>query len=119
MRGIASYKRSRNKTVPQERVLVLLLETAEVKLLQAADLQAQGRKASKELAHARSILFELMAALDPEPNAELVGQLQNLYAWSIQELVAVNREPDADRVRGVLRVISELREAFSHAADAA
>lgn len=119
MRGLARYRTQRVQTAGPERVLIMLLDTAHLKLEVAADAQRQGDRAIEELGHARAILLELLAALDDDAAPELTTDLRALYQWMIRELIGTSRVPDADRVDGVRRVLVTLRDGFNQAAEAA
>ncbi len=115
MHGIASYRSRRVETAsPAQTVLLLLQEIARRVELGATALDA-GRPAdaSPHFHHARLVIAELLAALDPSAASELVAGLQVLYAWVAAELVAAGRDRDPARARAAGAAIVPLIEAWA------
>ncbi len=73
---------------------------------------AEGRRL---LAKARAIIGELLAALDPEPAPELVGNLDRLYRWMTVELAEAGFHKDERRIAPVMRVTERLLDGFHRA----
>jgi flagellar protein FliS len=78
--------------------------------LRRGDLEAQGLNLGK----AQSILCELRAALDLNMG-ELAYQLDGIYRYCLIRLVVGNAEDRPECVEEVIRLLSELRDAWDHA----
>lgn len=68
------------------------------------------------LAQAQEIVYELLASLDREAGGELAARLAEIYAWLFGELGRINQKPDVAALEQVLKVVTELAEAWEGAA---
>jgi flagellar protein FliS len=117
MNAIAAYRTRKIDTASPVHVLVMLYQ----ELLRRIELGAQqidrGADAGAHFSHARKVLTELLAALDPdeggEGGAELVQNLSSLYTWSAAELISAGRERDAVRARRVSDVLMPVLEGWT------
>jgi flagellar protein FliS len=69
-------------------------------------------RARELLSKANAILSELIIALDHAVLPDLCGQLEALYAFSIDRIVAASRKADTVPIDEVTRVLTPLREAW-------
>lgn len=105
---------SREQLVPMMyRHLVRLLRTG-ARQIEEEDLEGK----AETFGRAKSILYELLASLDPEVDDELAGQLAPLYTYFLQEIERASHELDADRLEPVIDMLSTLRESWEEAARA-
>lgn len=74
---------------------------------------------NSELQRAQDILTELRHSLDHEAGGEMAGNLDALYAFCIDRVVAANLRKDTGDLPVVTTVISELRDAWAQACDPA
>ena len=69
-------------------------------------------RARELLSKANAILAELTIALDHPVAPELCGQLEALYSFCIERVVAASRKADAALIDEVTKVLTPLREAW-------
>ncbi|NOT07895.1 MAG: flagellar export chaperone FliS [Gemmatimonadales bacterium] len=72
---------------------------------------------TQRLTRAQEIVVELLASLDRDTGGDLAQKLAGLYGWLVGEFASLHARPDLARFDLVIRVISELHEAWSAAAD--
>lgn len=82
--------------------------------LRCGDLDGTAR--SESLDRARAGLTELLVTLDRERGGALARQLASLYLFWLGELSVLGIKPDPDRIDAILRMVTDLRDAFSEAA---
>jgi flagellar protein FliS len=115
MNAIASYRSRRVETASPHQIVVMLYQELLRRIeLGAVHLEKSSfTEATTHFHHAREILVELLASLAPVAGAEdLVANLTRLYKWGAAELVAVARERDPARARGVARVFEPLLDGW-------
>ena len=118
MRGLNAYQSARVETASPAAVLVMLMQTAVLKLESACERESSEQaEFQADLHHVRSIYFELIAALDDGASPELCGQLRSLYTWCVRELMAAGRTHDIGKVQAVKRVTGTLQEAWQEAVE--
>jgi flagellar protein FliS len=97
-------------------LLVVMLYDGALRFLEAA-LAAMERRdvyaQNDQIQRAQRILIELMSCLDMDRGGEIAQNLFALYGFAHNELVLANLHDDPDRVRGVTKLISGLRESWS------
>ncbi|MEQ1506439.1 MAG: flagellar export chaperone FliS [Myxococcota bacterium] len=116
MNAIASYKTRRLETASPHQIVVMLFQELQRRIELGARKLDDGKKgeAAPHFHHAREILAELLASLDPVPGSEeLVKNLSGLYRWSVSELIAAGRDTDPARARAVSRAIQPVLEGFT------
>lgn len=85
----------------------------------ASDLQSgNDGAASSHLVHAQSILVELDGTLDVNAWSG-AADLQSVYAFCLQTIVAANQNSDADAVLRAIELLTPVSEAFEQAAKTA
>lgn len=118
MRGLNAYQSARVETASPSAVLVMLMETAVLKLESACERDGSDHSGFQgDLHHVRSIYFELIAALDDASSPELCTQLRSLYTWCVRELMAAGRTRDMAKLQAVKRVTRTLQEAWQEAVE--
>ncbi|MEQ1564113.1 MAG: flagellar export chaperone FliS [Myxococcota bacterium] len=116
MHALAAYKSRRVETASPLQLLVMLNQEMLRRIeLGAIQLEAANPvDASAHFHHAREILTELTAALDPVNGpTDLTARLGDLYRWSAAELVAAGREKDPGRARKVGDALMPVLEGWS------
>ncbi len=73
---------------------------------------------SAALDKARNALGELLVTLNHEKGGALATQLASIYSFLLGELSTLGIRPDARRFERVIRIVTELREAFAKVVEA-
>jgi flagellar protein FliS len=111
--NLTAYKEAASTMAPGQ-IVVRLYERAVQLLEQAADdidNERWGPKGEK-IGKALDILTELEASLNMEAGGEVARNLRGVYDFCTRHLYAANTHKDAQRVRQVVRILSELLEAW-------
>jgi flagellar secretion chaperone FliS len=117
---LAAYRETRVRTASPGQIIVMLYGEA-VKQLDAAieyiekDVKKRPdliEKTSAAVVRTQDIITELMASLDFEAGGEIAKNLFSLYVFFNHELVDANIQKDAERIKGVRRMMEELRGAW-------
>lgn len=94
--------------------LVLLLYDGAIKFMRIAvraideqDIQT----AHNNIMRAQNILYELMSTLNMDAG-DVSKNLLRLYDFMIWQLIEANREKDKEKIEGVIKIMSNLREAW-------
>jgi flagellar protein FliS len=115
--GANAYREAKVLGSTPEQLVVLLYEHLLTSLRRAGtQIQAgdnEGRAASLE--RASDIVFELLSSLNPEAG-ELASRLAALYAYFIDEIGAIGRGPDVQRLEPLIGLIASLHESWAAAA---
>ena len=119
-RGANAYQEAKVLGSSPEQLVVLLYDHL-LTCLRRAGVHthagdAEGRAASLE--RASDIVFELLASLDREAGGELSSRLAALYAYFINEIGALGRRPDTQRLDGLIALVASLHESWARAASA-
>lgn len=116
MNAIASYRNRRLETASPLQLVVMLYQEL-LRRIELGSMQLESGspiEAVKHYHHAREIVAELLAALDPVEEAEaLVLHLSGLYKWTAAELIAAGRERDPARGRRVAEVLMPVLEGWT------
>jgi flagellar secretion chaperone FliS len=113
----ARYERVRTSTSSKGELLLALYE-ALFRFLRGAEVcfeqsqLARGRELSSK---AHAIISELQIALDQKAAPEFCSQLDALYGFCLDRLVAASASAEANPIREVIRVLSPLRDAWVQA----
>ena len=81
--------------------------------LRVADVD--GTLRSEALDRARAGVTELLVTLDRDKGGDIAGGLGALYLFWLSELSVLGVKPSADRLDAIIRMVTELREAFAEA----
>lgn len=109
------YKSNQISTAnPKE--LILMLYDGAIRFLEVAAAGADDYKKYDEvnanILKGQDIITELMLSLDMEKGGEIASNLFNLYAFMKKELLEANIEKSATKVKNVIKLLSELRDAW-------
>lgn len=118
-RNASAYQSNEVMTRSEERLVPLLYRHL-LKNLRAARKCIVEREIEKKAEHvgkSLDILWELLAALDPDADEELTGNLASLYTFFIEEVEAASSELDPDRLDRVIDLVEDLHEAWEEAAE--
>lgn len=115
--AIARYQNVQIKTSSPGDLLIALYDGLFRFLRAAATGLRDGNRiaASHAISRAHAILSELYASLDRRYAPELCANLESLYGFCIDRLVAANLRNDASAVEDIVRVLDPVREAFREA----
>jgi flagellar secretion chaperone FliS len=113
------YRESAVLTATPEQLVVMLYDGANRFLTQSAVAMRESRPAiaGEKLRRAEAIIDELLATLDMSVG-EIAEQLQALYVFFKEHLMAARLEQNADKVEEVARLMRELRAAWAGIAGA-
>jgi len=111
------YQQNHIATASPEQILIMLYDGALRFLGQAAggiengDRELRTRYINKAIA----IISELSATLNHEIGGEISAHLADLYDYMIRELMSANAHNDLLPLRGVEKMLGELRETWMQA----
>jgi flagellar secretion chaperone FliS len=113
------YRESAVLTATPEQLVVMLYDGANRFLTQSAVAMRESRAglAGEKLRRAEAIIDELLATLDMSVG-QIAEQLQALYLFFKEHLMAARLEQNADKVEEVARLMRELRAAWAGIAGA-
>jgi flagellar protein FliS len=113
------YKQTAIKTANRGQLLIMLYEAAIQSVKRAAvaidkkDLNAKGNFIGK----AHDIVNELMNTLNFEVGGNLAKDLENLYAFMIQQLIKANIENSKEALTSVQKLLETLLSAWRDAVE--
>ena len=109
-----AYAESAVLTASPERLVVMLYDGAIRSLRQSADAMRKGeRERSRSRMRAGELIIdELNGALDMG-QGQIASQLRAIYHYCKRLLIQANTETDAPTIDTVVRLLSELRDAWA------
>jgi flagellar protein FliS len=109
-----AYAESTILTASPERLVVMLYDGAIRSLRQSADAMRKGdrERARNRMRSGEAIIDELNRALDMG-QGQIPSQLRAIYLFSKRLLIQANLETDASTIDTVVRLLSDLREAWA------
>ncbi len=109
-----AYAESTILTATPERLVVMLYDGAIRSLRQSADAMRKGERerARGRMRAGEAIIDELNSSLDMR-QGQLPAQLRSIYFFCKRLLIHANVETDASTIDTVVRLLSELREAWA------
>ncbi len=112
-----NYKKNAILTASPEKLVVLLYEGAIQSLEKARTILRSGRDVhspavGEALGKALAILGELRASLDMEKGGEISRDLNRLYEFSSDRILAANMERRPEPVEHTLTVLRTLKEGW-------
>lgn len=116
MNSCEAYRESWVRTLPQEG-LVLSLYDGALKFLRQAEAACEQKDFNLTnyfLGRAQDIILELAVTLNPAAG-EIAERLRLLYDFMYRTLVEANVKKETALIRGVSRLLKELREAWAQA----
>ena len=113
----AAYRESSVLTASPEQLVVMLYDGAGRFLRQAEAALSEGAvdHAHDRLNRGEAIIDELLATLDMDQGT-IAERLQAIYVYCKRCLMEARRERDATKVRLVVRLLGELRDAWAQVA---
>ena len=113
----AAYRESAVLTASPEQLVVMLYDGAGRFLRQAEAALGEGavEHAHDRLNRGEAIVDELLATLDMD-QGQIAERLQAIYVYCKRCLIEARLERDASKVRLVVRLLTELREAWAQVA---
>lgn len=118
--GYNTYREVGVKTASQGKLVVMLYEGAVLNLekaialidpmgkIQASNIEAYGNYIQKVM----DIISELQISLDMEKGGEIAKNLMSLYLFFNEELMNANINQDKEKVSSVLKMMSDLADAW-------
>ena len=109
-----AYAESTILTASPERLVVMLYDGAIRSLRQSADAMRKGERerARSRMRSGEAIIDELNRSLDMG-QGQIPSQLRSIYLFCKRLLIQANVETDASTIDTVVRLLSELREAWA------
>jgi flagellar protein FliS len=109
-----AYREREIQSASPARLVVLLFEHAHANLLRARHAVQTGNLELRveSVAKAREALMELLTSLDMQRGGDIARNLSGVYTFILAELVNVVRRRDGAQLEQLIRMVSELRDAF-------
>jgi flagellar secretion chaperone FliS len=109
-----AYRNSSVLTASPEQLVVMLYDGAVRFLRQAGAATTEGSwvHANERMQRAEAIIDELHATLNLDAG-EVAERLQALYVWCKRCLIEARIEREPAKIEHVVRILSDLREAWS------
>lgn len=116
----SAYQKNNISTASQGRLVVLLYEGAIKHLAAAKSLFKDDNKLKPNqieefglhIQKAQAIITELQVSLDMEKGGEIAKNLMSLYLFFNEELLSANINQDKEKINSVLKMISDLAQAW-------
>ena len=107
------YQENQIRTADQGRLIVMLYERAIFSLKQAQEKIVAGDyyQRNQLILKAQNIILELMNTLNFEAG-KIAYSLQSLYNYMIRRLILADQTSDQQIVQEVIKILSELKEAW-------
>jgi flagellar protein FliS len=108
------YKKTQIATANQGKLIVMLYDGA-IKFLNIAVDNMNPRTydiVNTNIIKAQDIITELLLSLNMRDGGEISQNLFNLYLYFKKTLLEANIKKDADMIRGVVKLLKELRDAW-------
>ncbi len=110
----AQYRTNQIKTASTGELVVMLYDGA-IRYLNTAIPAIEARQydvSGFNLFQAQEVVLELYAGLDFEQGGELAQNLSRLYLYMHRTLVQANVKKDVEAIQGVIKLLSQLRDAW-------
>ena len=113
------YQEMEILTMSPPRRVVFLYAMAHTNLRKAERHLGAGEIAEQCscLLTAQDVLMELLTSLDRDTGGQLAQNLAALYVFLINELAAINSQPNGKRLARITGMVAELHEAWAQAAE--
>lgn len=111
------YQQNQIDTASPEQILIMLYDGAIRFTRQALEAMESGDHKTKmeKISRALAIVAEFSNTLDRELGGEMADNLDALYQFMIRELTSANLQNDAEKLRVVTGLLSDLRETWMQA----
>jgi flagellar protein FliS len=112
--AIARYRNVQITTSSPGEVLLLLYSGLLRFLNEAIHAMKSGdrARAGERIGRAHAILDELHTTLKPSAAPELAANLQGVYLFAMEQILAANCEQSVDKLENAVRVLRPIEEAF-------
>jgi flagellar protein FliS len=112
------YREREVLTASPEKLVVMTYDHVLVNLHRASEaIEANSiERRVAALSKAREGVMELLAATD-ERGGQLAANLRSVYAFLLREILALGRSRDLAKLKEVVAIVSNLREAFASVAN--
>jgi flagellar protein FliS len=116
---ISQYQNIQVSTSNPEKILIMLYDGAINFTRIAIDKLAKGDVAGKGLyiSKAQAIVAELMNTLNHEVGGDISRQLEQLYNYLIDELIAANIKNAPEPLENAVRILTTMRDTWVDAAE--
>ncbi len=113
-KALMQYKKSRVNTRSRGRILLMLYDGAIRFLEQAKVAMDQNRPdlRGERISKTHAIVSELIVTLDHDVAPELCENLEKLYIFMLDQLLAANRHNDKERLDTVIELLIGLRDSW-------
>ena len=116
----SAYQKTNVNTASQGKLVVLLYEGAIKQLTMALNFIDENDKIKPQniekfgicLQKVRSIITELQVSLDMEKGGDIATNLMALYVFFNEELVQASITKDKEKIKSVLKMMSDLAESW-------
>lgn len=116
----SAYQKTNVNTASQGKLVVLLYEGAIKQLTMALNFIDENDKIKPQniekfgicLQKVQSIITELQVSLDMEKGGDIATNLMALYVFFNEELVQASITKDKEKIKSVLKMISDLAESW-------
>lgn len=116
MNPVKAYKETQIKTASQGKLIIMLYDEALRQIDTAATELASNTPSldavSNALVKAQDLVTELIVSLDFERGGEIARGLFSLYLFFNKQLIDANIRKDAEPLKEVHRMLTELRAAW-------
>jgi flagellar secretion chaperone FliS len=118
-KAYSKYRQATVETASPGKLVVMLYDGAIRFLGEALEHleQRKPKETHEAIIRAENILCELMTALDMERGGKIAENLLALYEFMHLRLVEGNIQKDATRIREVLTLLTDLRDAWAQAVE--
>jgi len=116
--GSSRYQQSQVLTAGREQLLLLAYDGI-LRFLSRAHRGLEQRDYHEKhlgITRAQTLIIELRRTLDFAASPELAHNLSRVYTYLIEELAQVNTHDDDSRLQHIIRLVTEMREAWRDAA---
>ncbi len=113
----AKYKQTSVLTASREQILLMLYEGA-IKFTKIALRAMEEKKIAERgqnIMKAFDIVMELQATLDHKVGGELAAQLDQLYAFMMDQYTKANIKSDAEPLKGNIKILENLYDGWKQA----
>lgn len=116
MRNAHNEYQSNNVETADPRQLIVMLYEGAIKFLDKALLAIEDYKkydeANQNIIRAQDIITELMVSLDMDRGGEIANNLLSIYSYMKKELLEANVNKEKKGVEQVIKMLTELKEAW-------
>jgi len=116
--GSSRYQQSQVLTAGREQLLLLVYDGI-LRFLSRAHRGLEEHDYHEKhlgISRAQTLIIELRRTLDFAAAPELAHNLTRIYTYLIEELAQVDAQDDDSRLQHVIRLVTEMREAWRDAA---